>query len=175
MGFTLNSSADGTILRPTLVPPPSDAHKYSRGHAMVWSGPPLHTGASRLAAQAALAVGAGLVTVIGERAALVEQHMPSAKETQVLHQAEIWRDRLIADDDAVGQWMNLSPSTDSQQLRALIRQARKDAPAASAATVSQGLAPRQSRAYREIFQLVRAEMSHAEVQTDDDTDQDDDN
>jgi NAD(P)H-hydrate epimerase len=73
MGFTLNFAEDGTITRPTLVPPPSDAHKYSRGHAMVWSGPPLHSGASRLTAQAALAVGAGLVTIIGERAALVEQ------------------------------------------------------------------------------------------------------
>ena len=58
------------------------------------------------------------------RAALIEQHMPSAQETLALHQAEQWRDRLIADDDAVGQWLNLSPSTDSQQLRALIRQAR---------------------------------------------------
>ena len=73
MGFTPNSLADGTILRPSLVPPPSDAHKYSRGHAMVWSGPVLHTGASRLSAQAALAVGAGLVTLMGERAALAEQ------------------------------------------------------------------------------------------------------
>ena len=60
-------------MRPLLVPPPSDAHKYSRGHAMVWSGPVLHTGASRLSAQAAFAVGAGLVTLIGERAALAEQ------------------------------------------------------------------------------------------------------
>jgi len=59
-------------LRPTLLPPPSDAHKYSRGHAMLWSGPVLHTGASRLSAQAALAVGAGLVTLIGDSAALME-------------------------------------------------------------------------------------------------------
>lgn len=73
MGFTPNSSGEGTILRPSLVPPSSDAHKYSRGHAMVWSGPVLHTGASRLSAQAALAVGAGLVTLMGERAALAEQ------------------------------------------------------------------------------------------------------
>lgn len=72
MGFTLNSSGDGTILRPTLLPPPFDAHKYSRGHAMLWSGPVLHTGASRLSAQAALAVGAGLVTLIGDSAALTE-------------------------------------------------------------------------------------------------------
>lgn len=39
---------------------------------MVWSGPALHTGASRLSAQGALAVGAGLVTIVGERAALAE-------------------------------------------------------------------------------------------------------
>jgi ribosome-associated protein len=91
------------------------------------------------------------------RAALVEQHMPSAKETQVLHQAEIWRDRLIADDDAVGQWMNLSPSTDSQQLRALIRQARKDAK-----PEKPGQALRHGRAYRDIFQLVREQLLQEE-------------
>lgn len=59
-------------MRPTLAPPPVDAHKYSRGHAMVWSGPALHTGASRLSAQAALAVGAGLVTIVGDTIALAE-------------------------------------------------------------------------------------------------------
>ncbi|OYY70842.1 MAG: NAD(P)H-hydrate dehydratase [Sphingomonadales bacterium 28-55-16] len=72
MGFTLNCSEDGTILRPTLVPPSPDAHKYSKGHAMVWSGPALRTGASRLSAQAALAVGAGVVTIVGEKVALAE-------------------------------------------------------------------------------------------------------
>lgn len=84
------------------------------------------------------------------RAALEEQHMPSAKETLMLHQAEQWRDRLIADDDAVGQWLNLSPDTDSQNLRALVRQARKDAKPGKP-----GEALRHGRAYRDIFQLVR--------------------
>jgi ribosome-associated protein len=101
-------------------------------------------------------------TVEGVRAALLEQSQGSAQETLQLHLAEQWRDRLIADDSACGEWLQNFPDTDSQQLRALIRQARKDAPAVSAATVSQGLAPRQSRAYREIFQLVRAELSSAE-------------
>jgi ribosome-associated protein len=100
--------------------------------------------------------------VEGVRAALLEQSQGSAQETLQLHLAEQWRDRLIKDDDACGEWLQSFPGTDSQQLRALIRQARKDAPAESAANVSQGLAPRQSRAYREIFQLVRAEMSNAQ-------------
>ena len=95
------------------------------------------------------------------RAALTEQHAPSAQETLTLHQTEMWRDRLIADDDAVGQWMNLSPSTDTQQLRALIRQARKDAK-----PEKPGMALRHGRAYRDIFQMVReALMAASEAQT----------
>ena len=93
------------------------------------------------------------------RSALSEQSQGSAEETLALHLSEQWRDRLIADDAACGEWLENFPQTDTQQLRALIRQARKDAPPASATAISQGLAPRQSRAYREIFQLVRAELS----------------
>jgi len=72
MGFTLHLSGDGTILPPVLLPPDTYAHKYSRGHAVIHSGPALHTGASRLSAQAALAVGSGLVTICGDREALAE-------------------------------------------------------------------------------------------------------
>ncbi len=45
---------------PTLK---SGAHKYSRGHAVVVSGPAHATGAARMGARGALRVGAGLVTV----------------------------------------------------------------------------------------------------------------
>jgi ribosome-associated protein len=85
--------------------------------------------------------------------------MPSAKDTLLLHQAEQWRDRLIADEDAVGQWIALSPTTDSQNLRALVRQARKDAK-----PEKPGLAPRHGRAYRDIFQLVREALTSAQEQ-----------
>ena len=92
-------------------------------------------------------------TLEAARTALEEQHTPSAQETLALHAAEQWRDRLIADDDAVGQWITISPATDSQQLRALIRQARKDAKPEKA-----GEALRHGRAYRDIFQLVREHL-----------------
>lgn len=45
--------------------PPVDTHKYARGGVAVWSGPRFATGASRLAAQAALRAGAGAVTLFG--------------------------------------------------------------------------------------------------------------
>lgn len=96
-------------------------------------------------------------------AALDEQQNGSAAEKLALHQAEHWRDRLIADDGALAQWLEQFPRTDTQQIRALIRQARKDAPAVHDAKVaeSQGLAPRKGRAYRELFQLVREQMQDA--------------
>jgi NAD(P)H-hydrate epimerase len=50
-------------------PPRLDAHKYTRGHAIVVSGPAESTGAARMGARAALRVGAGLVTLVGSSAA----------------------------------------------------------------------------------------------------------
>ena len=68
-------------------------------------------------------------------------------------------DDVIAHDDAFDRWLNAHPGTDSQQLRALIRQARKDVQP-DADSISKGLAPRQGRAYREIFQLVRERLAN---------------
>ena len=91
------------------------------------------------------------------KAALSEQKEGSSLEKALLHAAEQWRDRMIVSDDAVAQWINEAPDTDIQQLRSLVRQARKDMPSAHEANVqeSTGLALRKGRAYRELFQLVR--------------------
>ena len=53
-----------------LPSPSTDAHKYSRGHAAVFSGPPNATGAARLSALTAARAGAGAVTVLSPPAAL---------------------------------------------------------------------------------------------------------
>ena len=87
------------------------------------------------------------------RDAIDEQANGSAQLTLQLHLAEHWRDKLVADDDALNAWLVEYPATDSQQLRALIRQARKDAK-----PEKPGEAPRHAKSYREIFQLVKDQM-----------------
>ncbi|MHB1122407.1 MAG: ribosome biogenesis factor YjgA [Ramlibacter sp.] len=91
------------------------------------------------------------------RDALDQQRQGSASDALALHRAEQWRDKLIASDEALQEWLAAYPETDTQQLRALIRQARKDAPPDRDA-VSRGLAPRHGRAYRDIFQIVRQQL-----------------
>lgn len=98
------------------------------------------------------------------RDALEEQRKGSAGEALALHQAEKWRDDLIGNEGALEQWLSAHPQTDTQQLRALIRQARKDVQP-DQESVSKGLAPRQGRAYREIFQLVKEQLSAKDGET----------
>ena len=112
-------------------------------------------------------------TLDAVRHALELQRLGHSYDTEQLHQAEQWRDRLIESDEAVQEWIAHHPGTDIQQLRALVRQARKDAPAPDKAAVSQGLAPRQGRAYREIFQLVKATLK-GEDSSDDTSEEDHD-
>ena len=100
------------------------------------------------------------------RAALDEQRNGSAADKLALHLAEQWRDRLIAHEESLAIWLDQFPRTDIQQIRALIRQARKDAPAEDNATESQGLAPRKGRAYRDLFQLVKEQLEDAKTEAD---------
>ncbi|WP_296911226.1 ribosome biogenesis factor YjgA [Polaromonas sp.] len=91
------------------------------------------------------------------REAINEQLGGSAQLTLTLHLAEQWRDKLVASDDALGSWLTEHPQTDAQQLRALIRQARKDAKPEK--PESAGEAPRHGKPYREIFQLVKQALA----------------
>ncbi|MEJ5991167.1 ribosome biogenesis factor YjgA [Ramlibacter sp. PS3R-8] len=100
-------------------------------------------------------------TLQAVRDALAEQHGGSAQQTLSLHAAEKWRDDLIASDEAVHNWLQAHPDADSQQLRALVRQARKDG-TPTPDEVSRGEAPRRGRAYRDIFQMVREQLGQEE-------------
>ncbi len=86
------------------------------------------------------------------REAVAAATIGSARETLSLHEAERWRAELIASNDALTRWLQAHPDSDSQQLRSLVRAARRDAA---------GLAPeaRQPRSFRELFQFIRPHLS----------------
>ena len=82
------------------------------------------------------------------REAVAAFKLGSAKDTLALHNAERWRAELIADDEALTRWMLEHPDTDTQQLRSLVRAARRDG--ASLATDG-----RQPRSHRDLFQFIK--------------------
>jgi ribosome-associated protein len=81
------------------------------------------------------------------RHAVAEMQLGHARDSLALHRAEHWRAELIAADTATTRFADEHPDADVQQLRALVRNARKD----------QSLAPEQrsGRAFRELFQFIR--------------------
>jgi hypothetical protein len=90
------------------------------------------------------------------REAVAAFKLGSAAETLALHEAERWREELMASDDAVTRWMADHPETDAQQLRNLLRAARKDAGKAAPAD---GQGQRHGRAYRDLFQLIKSALT----------------
>lgn len=85
------------------------------------------------------------------REAVAAFRLGSARDTLMLHEAERWRDELVADDPAATRWAQAFPGSDLQQLRSLIRAARKD--------VALALEQRNGRGYRELFQFVKPWLS----------------
>ncbi|HZA96622.1 MAG TPA: ribosome biogenesis factor YjgA [Burkholderiaceae bacterium] len=50
----------------------------------------------------------------------------SRAAVSLMHQAETWRDRLLADDDALTSFIGEHPDTEAQWLRSTIRAARRE-------------------------------------------------
>jgi ribosome-associated protein len=85
------------------------------------------------------------------REAVAEFQLGHARNALALHQAERWRAELLSDDkDALTRWAESFPQSDLQQLRNLVRSARKDA-----AEVPE---KRSGRAFRELFQYIKHAM-----------------
>jgi ribosome-associated protein len=85
------------------------------------------------------------------REAVAALALGRARDALALHEAERWRNELIEGDAALTRWTAEHPDSDLQQLRSLIRAARKDA----AAVPEQ----RSGRAYRELFKFIRDQES----------------
>lgn len=87
------------------------------------------------------------------REAVAALRLGSARATLALHEAERWRDEMIADDRAVARWLQEHPGTDGARLRRLIEAARADAAASPAA--------RSGRGYRALFQFIKPQLDEA--------------
>lgn len=111
-------------------------------------------------------VGKMMRTLDEEEVAVIQRAIESWKgaskaETAALHALERRRDKLLADDKALTQLLEEHPELDVQQLRTLIRNARKEQ--------AENKPP---KAYREIFQILKdlAKPAKAAAAADDNAD-----
>jgi ribosome-associated protein len=74
----------------------------------------------------------------------------SVAETARLHQAERWRDRLLAESDALTLFVNAHPAADATHLRQLIRAAHDE--------TAKNKPP---KAFRELFRVIRVTLADA--------------
>jgi ribosome-associated protein len=79
--------------------------------------------------------------------AVASAKVPTARATLALHQTERWREELVAGDEALTRWIAEHPETDAQQLRALVRNARKE--------IALPPEQRHGKAWRELFQFLK--------------------
>ncbi len=103
------------------------------------------------------------------REAVAEFKLGRAQDSLQLHQAERWRVRLVEEDTALQDYIDTFPDTDVQQLRSLIRAARKDR--------AQAPEQRNGRAWRELFQMIKSQVlaqARADGSAGDDADVSDD-
>jgi ribosome-associated protein len=82
------------------------------------------------------------VEPIDQQLAVIRGESTVVKAT--FHALENWRTRLIEKDPALDEWLAMHPETDVQQIRQLIRNARKEA--------AEAKPPKSSRA---LFKLLR--------------------
>lgn len=85
--------------------------------------------------------------------AVAQATLGSARDTLLLHEAERWRDALLADDEAMTRWLQAHADCDAQRLRSLVRAARREA--------TLPLEQRSPRSHRELFQFIRPLLTEA--------------
>ncbi|HEX2603571.1 MAG TPA: ribosome biogenesis factor YjgA [Oxalicibacterium sp.] len=111
-------------------------------------------------------VGKKMRTLNEEEIAAIQRVIDSWKgaskaETAALHAIERKRDKLLADDHALTELLQEHPQLDVQQLRTLIRNARKEQAES-----------KPPKAYREIFQILKSLQAPTAQATDNEEDDD---
>ncbi|WP_422015135.1 ribosome biogenesis factor YjgA [Roseateles sp.] len=89
------------------------------------------------------------------REAVAAFKLGHAQDSLRLHQSERWREQLLANDAALQEFINEHVDVDIQQLRNLVRAARKDA--------ANEPEKRSGRAFRELFQFIKASEPAADA------------
>ncbi len=112
-------------------------------------------------------VGKKMRTLEEEEVALIRKTIdswkqPSRAETAAMHALERRREKLLADDGALTELKAQYPDLDVQQMRTLIRNARREQ-----------AEQKPPKAYREIFQVLKQLQGGAKAAQADQEDQDD--
>jgi ribosome-associated protein len=114
-------------------------------------------------------VGKKMRTLSEEETAIIQKTVDgwrgtSKSEAAALHAVERQRERLLADDNALTDLCAQHPMLDVQQLRTLIRNARKEQ-----------ADNKPPKAYREIFQILKSLRAPTDDQASDENDEEDEN
>jgi ribosome-associated protein len=114
-------------------------------------------------------VGKKMRTLTEEETAIIQKTVDgwrgtSKSEAAALHAIERQRERLLADDNALTDLCAQQPTLNVQQLRTLIRNARKEQ--------AENKPP---KAYREIFQILKSLRAPTDDQESDENDEEDEN
>lgn len=91
------------------------------------------------------------------RASLDAWKAASHRHTARLHRIERWRERMLADDAALAEFVAAHPHADAQQLRALVRNTQRER--------AEDKPPKN---YRALFQLIREALGQKEEMAIDD-------
>jgi ribosome-associated protein len=92
------------------------------------------------------------------RQALEAHRRNKARDALTLHEAEMWRERLLTGDEGWQAWCEAFPDSNNRALRGLVANALREQEQAADVARRTGDAPRKGKLYRELFQKVRAAL-----------------
>lgn len=96
------------------------------------------------------------------RRALEDQRQGHARTVRALQEIERWRERLLAGEKGLADWVAAFPATDTPEFRALLARAQAEYGAHRAGDRVPGAATGKGKYYRELFQQIRVVLQPPE-------------